>query len=414
MTPNVQTEARPSLGFRLLQKFLRGFFRVFYLLEVKGLENIPDGPVVLAANHVNPFDAIILGAVAPRRVRFVVWNRTFNQPAFRWIMMAVGCIPINRDRPDTTAFKESLRWLATGNILGIFPEGRYTETGHLHELKPGTVRIAMAAGAAVVPATLTGAYRAWPLRGANAKAFPRPWKIRLTIHPPIHPGEHRAAAEQLTRQLADAINSTLEPAVRAEERLDRLVAQPAPHIRIYEWFLGVVLLALRQPTLAGLYFAYLLADIYFVRQSVPTRFLRNFSPVLALGAAYPALWQLHGPPPAGWWLPAYLAVAGYALWTMLRLCFTEYLQFQRFVRGFLLTLYAALLLLMAGMPRPGLIVMVAMYALAFQRWWLAGLAAGALATGYSPGWLALNALTVAVIFAYMRLFKIRAHDGRRI
>jgi 1-acyl-sn-glycerol-3-phosphate acyltransferase len=400
VTPNVQPAPRPSLGFRLLQRFLRAFFRAFYLLEVKGLENIPNGPVVLAANHVNPFDAIILGAVAPRRVRFVVWNRTFDKPAFRWIMTAVGCIPINRDRPDTTAFKESLRWLATGNILGIFPEGRYTETGHLHELKPGTMRIAMAAGAAVVPATITGAYRAWPLRGANAKAFPRPWKIQLKFHPPIFPGDDRAAAEALTRQLADAINSTLEPAVRAEAKVDRLIAQPASHLRLYEWFLCVVLVALRQPILAGLYFAYLLVDIYAIRQSALPRFLRNFSPALVLVVAYPLMLPLE------WW---HAAVFAYVLWTMIQLCYKKYLPFQRYVRGLLLATYAGLFL-----PHPGLTVMLAVYTLAFQRWWLAALAIGSWALGYSPTWLALNALIVAVIFVYMHLFKFRAHDGRRI
>lgn len=390
-----------SLGFRLLQKVLRTFFRAFYLLEVRGLENIPaSGPVILSANHVNPFDAVILGAVMPRAIRFVVWNRTFNLPAFNWIMRLCGCIPINRDRPDTTAFKESLRWLSTGNILGIFPEGRYTETGHLHELKPGTMRIAMAANAVVVPATLTGAYRAWPLRGANAKAFPRPWKIQLKIHPPIVPGHDRAAAEDLTRQLAGAINSTLEPAVRAEEKVDKLIAQPASHIRIYEWFLGVVLVALRQPILAGLYFVYLLVDIYAIRQSALTRFLRNFSPALVLVVAYPVIL------PLAWW---HVAVLVYVLWTMIQLCFNKYLQFQRYVRGLLLATYAGLFL-----PHPGLVVLLAMYTLAFQRWWLALIMAAVLATGYSPRWLALNAGTVAMVFIYMHLFKFRAHDGRRI
>ena len=100
-----------GIGFRLLQRALRSFFRICYLLEVRGAEHVPPaGPVIIAANHVNPFDAIIIGACAPRRVRFIVWNRTFDKPALRWILTAVGCIPINRDRPDTGAFKEALRF----------------------------------------------------------------------------------------------------------------------------------------------------------------------------------------------------------------------------------------------------------------------------------------------------------------
>lgn len=130
-----------NFGQRLLRRALWRFFRTFYLLDVTGLEHVPArGPVVIAANHVNPFDAIILGASLSRRIRFIVWNRTFAQPVIGTLLRLTGCIPVNRDRPDTTAFKEALRWLADGNILGIFPEGKYTENGHLSELKPGTTR----------------------------------------------------------------------------------------------------------------------------------------------------------------------------------------------------------------------------------------------------------------------------------
>ena len=177
---------RPGFGFRLLSKILLSFFRSFYLLEIKGLENIPaSGPVIIAANHVNPFDAVIIGLSLRRRIRFVVWNKTFTVPVIGWLLRATGCIPIDREKPDLGAFKESLRWLGGGNILGIFPEGRYTVDGHLSEVKPGTARIALAAKAAVVPATLTGAYRAWRFRGPAAKLFPHPWKIVLKFHPPI-------------------------------------------------------------------------------------------------------------------------------------------------------------------------------------------------------------------------------------
>ncbi len=449
------SSSRPGLAFRFLQRCLRRFFRTFYLLEVHGVENIPaTGPVIIAANHVNPFDAIILGACAPRQVRFIVWNRTFNQPAFRWIMNSVGCIPINRDRPDTVAFKESLRWLSAGNILGIFPEGRYTETGHLHELKPGTMRIALAANAAVVPATLTGAYKAWPLRGANAKAFPKPWKISIKFHPAIPPRSPRAAttdsepvaavadrgtsitnqrtaAVELTEQLAAAISSTLEPAIRAEEKIARLLEQPAPPLRIYEWFLPIVLLLTRQwpcALIAGTYFLYLLADVYLIRQSAITRALRNFSPALALLAAYPFLLEVIGLPAGGWWIAAYVVILFYAVWMLVTYCYNHYRQFQRLVRGLLLTFYLSLLglILIPGLPRPSLAITVAVFLLAFdfahdrRRFYPACLITPAallpavVAHGYPLAWLPASAGMVAAVFAYMHLLKFRAHDGRRI
>lgn len=426
-------------GFLLLQRCLRGFFRIFYLLDVSGTEHIPaSGPVVIAGNHVNPFDAIIIGACAPRPIRFIVWNRTFNKPALRWIMNAIGCIPINRDRPDTVAFKESLRWLAAGHILGIFPEGRYTETGHLHELKPGTMRIALAANATVVPATLTGAYKAWPLRGVNAKAFPRPWKISLRFHPPLtiphQPSsisDQRTAAVELTDKLAAAINSTLEPAMRAEQKIDRLLEQPAPPLRLYEWFLPVVLTLTRQRACAwigGIYFLYLLGDVYLIHQTATTRALRNFSPALTLLAAYPFLLAVIGPPIGGLWIAGNLVVLGYALWMLVTYCFNHYRQFQRLVRGLLVTLYLGLLglLLVPDLPRPSLVLTVALFLLTFdyahhrRRFYpallllLAALGPALVIRGDAWGWLPASPLVVATVFLYMHLFKFRAHDGRRI
>jgi 1-acyl-sn-glycerol-3-phosphate acyltransferase len=485
---------RPGLAYRLLQKFLLGFFRTFYLFEAKGLESIPaSGPVIIAANHVNPLDAVAIAACVPRRMRFVVWNRTFSKPVIGGLLRATGCIPINRERPDLAAFRECLRWLEQGNVLGIFPEGRYTETGRLQELKPGTGRIALAAAATVVPATLTGAYRAWPLQGPGSKLFPRPWKISLKFHTPIEAttgpqaaiSDQKAHAQTLIQKIAAAINATLEPAMRAEEKIGRLAEQPASHVRIYEWFLCIVLLATWQPwaaVVAAAYFLYLLADIYLIRQSPLRRAARNFSPLIALVAAYPSLTEELGPLPIArvwtadelfrrvpklavwtavdWWFFCYLFVIPYLLWALIGYCFRKYLQFQRLVRGLLLTLYACLLEMMVFPPMrhqypmtidpsqhglyvrfvqwinpleqsllllmPSLFVSLSAFMLAFDfahdrkrflaLWfviintWVSAV----VLRGYPLGCITVNFATVAAVFVYMNLFKFRAHDGRRI
>lgn len=440
--------------YRLMQRLVLRFFRVFHLLEVRGLEHIPaTGPVIVAANHVNPFDAVIVGACMPRRIRFVVWNRTFNLPVIGWLLRLTGCIPVNRDRPDTASFRESLRWLEAGHILGIFPEGKYTLDGHLDELKPGTMRIALAAGATVVPATLTGAYKAWPLRGPHAKLLPHPWKITVKFHPAIEPvtadasvAGQRAAAVELTRRLESAINSTLEPAIRAEEKVDRLVEQPAPHIRIYEWFFCVVMVLAGwggkvdwwAMGLAGLYLAYMIADNCLIRQNWLTRAFRNFTPVLALVLAWPVWQRLFGPMPAlesvagnGLRLAAAVVVTAYLAWALVSYHFFKYLQFQRHVRGLLVALYLAIMALMIAVDWRDkwltcLMMTVAMYGLAYDfahdraRFWVAlapvvGVCAGmAWTRDYPVTMLAVNVLIVCAAFLYINLFKFRAHDGRRI
>lgn len=495
----VKPAPRPSLGYRLFQKFLLRFFRTFYLFEVKGVEQLPGaGPVIIAANHINVFDALMIAACVPRRMRFVAWNRTFTMPVIGWFMRASGCIPIDREKPDPAAYKESLRWLAGNNVLGIFPEGKYTLDGHLCELKPGTARIALSAGATVAPATITGAYKSWPSSGPAKKVFPRPWKITLKFHPVIHPAsagrsaisDQRATAQQLIQKIGGAISSTLEPALRSEEKVDRLVEQPASHIRIYEWFLCIVLLVAwvralwdwRALAVGILYFGYLLADVYLIRQRLLTRVARNFSPLVALIAAYPSLAQMIGPLPhenaegaaalfdlvmtflaravVDWWFFCYLFVIPYILWAMIEYCFRKYIQFQRYVRGFLVTLYFTLLEIMFIPPirheyplaigpgqrglyvrflewinpmtdtklllLPSLFVALSAFTLAFdfvhnrKRFWglwfivLNAWISAVVLRGYPLGCVAINFLTVALVFGYMNVFKFRAHDGRRI
>jgi len=491
--------AHRSPLYILSQKLLLGLFRAFYLFEVKGLEHIPaTGPVIIAANHINIFDALMIAACVPRRMRFVVWNRTFTLPVIGWFLRVTGGIAVDREKPDPSAFKESVRWLRGGNVLGIFPEGTYTTDGHLMPIKHGTARMALTANATVVPATLVGAYRSWPKAGPARKLFPRPWKVVLKFQEPIPAisgqraasREQRAFAEQLTGKIADAINQTLEPSLRAEEKVDRLVGQPASHVRIYEWFFCLVLLVVFVRAqwdwwaliVAAAYFAYLLADVFLVRQSRRTRAARNFSPVLAVAAAVPSFLRAVGPldqaggNPAtemlaglpkivawlvvdGWFL-CYFLVVPYLVWAMIAYCFRKYLQFQRYVRGLLVTLYFCLLeLLFLPFLRyeyplpvdpsrrglygrllellgpmsevrwfwlPSLIVSLSAFTLLFDfahdrkrfraTWFLvvnAWLCAVVL-RGYPLPCLAINFLTVALVFAYLNVFKFRAHDGRRI
>jgi hypothetical protein len=233
---------------------------------------------------------------------------------------------------------------------------------------------------------------------------------------------------------------------------------------------------------AGIYFAYLLADVFAIRQSVVTRAIRNFSPLVALAVSYPSLMRVIAPltveisrtPSVAfghlpklvawalvdWWFFCYLLVLPYVVWAMVEYYFKKYLQFQRFLRGLFVTLYLTLLAVMlvpsmrsdfplaveAGqrglyvrflewvnpmsglklLLLPGIFVALSAFTLAFdfahnrRRFWAfaffvvnAWLSAIVL-RGYPLQCVAWNFLTVAVVFAYINVFKFRAHDGRRI
>ena len=62
-------------------------------------------------------------------------------------------------------------------MVGLFPEGKRSRTGWMEpSLREGAARLAWETGALLVPATIAGAYRAWPYFAALPRpgAHPRP------------------------------------------------------------------------------------------------------------------------------------------------------------------------------------------------------------------------------------------------
>lgn len=383
----------------LLRHVLWRFFRTFHLLEVEGTEHVPAaGPTIIACNHVNYFDPFLIQVAVSRRVRFVAWVRGFRH-VFGWFMRRMGTIPIDLSKPDRRAYETVLNTLREGWVIGIFPEGTFTPDGHVVHPKVGAARMAIETGAVICPATLTGNFRVWapqaPGRsGVWGHIFPRPGKIALKFHPPVEldPTE-RAAREhdkEYHRQIIERVMAPMirrvEPSLRAEERIEELVKGPASHIRIYEWLpliaivVGSLFMHLRHVwewsllASAGgayaIYFLYLLADIRWIPQDWRSKFGRNIvAPLLLLVAMFPTLFDLVAklrlavwtgtPSPsswawpasgfigrwlADWWTITYLFPLAYIASSLWAYYFSHYLQFQKLVRGLLLSFYAGLLL----------------------------------------------------------------------
>ncbi|MBN1269678.1 MAG: 1-acyl-sn-glycerol-3-phosphate acyltransferase [Kiritimatiellae bacterium] len=387
---------------RILRILTRGFFRLFYEMEIKGLEHVPlEGAAILAPNHINYFDAPMLMGFLPRPVYFIAASTGFKLPVWAALMRLFGTIPVERGKADASTIKTALKVLGRGDALGIFPEGTFTQDGHTVAAKMGAAHLAIKSGAPIVPVTIAGAFHSWPRLGPQTRKLPRPWKILLKFHEPIRVSEEdrirhekdKAFAGELTQQIMDTLNRTLEPAIRAEARIDSLVAKPAPRVRLYEWF--PVFLALGAACLLGrrtgwfsdletacravrflvgfvgvglAYALYLAWDILLSKQTAVRRAIRSFSPFVflllyypllvrgipfvapvgrALPAVYPA-WLAGLDPPASWivvdWLYlAYFTVVPYLLLDLRHYHFRKYVQFQRFARGVLLCTYAAIL-----------------------------------------------------------------------
>lgn len=201
--------------YRLLRLGCKPLLKWLYDLRVTGVEHLPaSGPFILAANHHNYVDGVVLGVAVPRPIAFLVMPRVFHasrlHPPFH---RRVGSIPVNLERPDPGAIKRVLRLLESGRVVGIFPEGPFSREGRLVPGQPGVAMIALRSGMPVVPAAIEGTYEA--LVGRRFYV-PRRRPLSVRFGAPMHFGRARhrrvtrAEREDLTRRIMSEIAALLE------------------------------------------------------------------------------------------------------------------------------------------------------------------------------------------------------------
>lgn len=139
------------------------FHRVYFRAEVNGVENVPQGKVLLVANHSGqiPIDGMIIGASMfldgepPRVIRAMVekWVQTlpYVNVLFRSLGQVVG-VPEN-----------CRRLLELGEMILVFPEGTrgiskpFSERYRLQDFGLGFMRLAIETDTPIVPVAVVGA-----------------------------------------------------------------------------------------------------------------------------------------------------------------------------------------------------------------------------------------------------------------
>lgn len=171
-------------------------------VQVEGMENLPSGGAVLVSNHQSLVDIPLFLSAFARPVRFLSKRELGGIFLFGRAMAYAGNLFIDRKDPRDAPrmFREAAARLSAGQLFVVFPEGRRTRDGSIGAFKTGAFRIAMEAGAPVVPVYIDGGYRAMP-RGA--RAF-RPARLLVRVLPPL-PAE----------EMAGDVKERVAPAARA-------------------------------------------------------------------------------------------------------------------------------------------------------------------------------------------------------
>lgn len=160
-------------------------------------DRIPDeGAAVLVCNHVSYVDAIVIMAISPRPIRFVMDHRIFSIPILAWIFKTAKTIPIApaKENPQLMekAFDRIAAALEDGDLVCIFPEGKLTSTGEMNTFRGGIKRIVDRTPVPVIPMALRGLWGSMWTRSAG-NPFQRSFKrgplsaLQLAVGEPVAP-----------------------------------------------------------------------------------------------------------------------------------------------------------------------------------------------------------------------------------
>jgi 1-acyl-sn-glycerol-3-phosphate acyltransferase len=199
------TSPRPSWLYLLVGTLSWPVLKLVFRSTATGVERLPPGACVLAANHWSNFDPWPLGLpLFPRRfLRFMAKSELFWFPLGA-IITAGGGFPVRRGERDTGAIETAVRLCREGHVVVMFPEGTRRKKGlrkrHEATAKTGAARIALEAQVPLVPAGIVGTDR-----------LSRLARLRVAYGDPIPLDdlaglEHRAAAELATERLMAEIH----------------------------------------------------------------------------------------------------------------------------------------------------------------------------------------------------------------
>src|SRR5262245_62529284 len=172
----------------VVKAVLAPILRILFRPWAEGTENVPrTGPAILASNHLSFSDHFFAPLPLPRKVVFLAKSEYFTGRGIKGLFSraffsGVGQIPVDRAGGEASerALATGLRVLASGQLLGIYPEGTRTPDGRLFRGKTGVARLALEARVPVIPTAMIGGFE-----------FQPPGKLapRMTIRPGVRFGK---------------------------------------------------------------------------------------------------------------------------------------------------------------------------------------------------------------------------------
>ena len=217
-TPALTPKKEP-LPDRLVRAAMSVYMRLYHRMEVDVHPEAPKEPPYIAlTSHFSNLDTVALFVMDPYspKTTTAVKASLFNVPFLGGLLRSRGMVPVSRDGRDVAPLRTLLRILRSKRGICLAAEGRRSRTGRLGPLNKVVVKLAARAarqGMPVFPIAVAGTYESMPA----GTLWPRPRKIRVTLHRPIDlrrwkdPGQSEQDIADLAKVLQDSIAELLPP-----------------------------------------------------------------------------------------------------------------------------------------------------------------------------------------------------------
>jgi len=173
----------------VVKMILTPVLRICFRPWVEGGEHVPtSGGAILASNHLSFSDSIFLPLQVPRKITFLAKSDYFTGRGIkgrltRGFFSGVGQVPIDRSggAASEAALQTGKRILASGSLLGLYPEGTRSPDGRLYRGRTGIARMALEAGVPVIPLAMINTDVVQP----TGTLIPRLGRVGIRIGRPL-------------------------------------------------------------------------------------------------------------------------------------------------------------------------------------------------------------------------------------
>jgi 1-acyl-sn-glycerol-3-phosphate acyltransferase len=188
----------------------------FFPLTCEGRERVPEGPLVVAANHFSHLDPVIVSVAVGRPIRYLAVDELYGRSAFfDNLTFWLGAIPMPRTRVPVAALRLALAELDAGGTVGLYPEGMRVWTWGEAVPKRGAAWLAGRAGVPLLPVAVAGSEEA--LGRGTRRVSRRP--IHVAVCDPIEPADWESAADPLGAMMEEWRRRVGEALARGYARL---------------------------------------------------------------------------------------------------------------------------------------------------------------------------------------------------